>query len=110
MQVHARNKPIAEDVDLRQIARDLPGLSGAELANVLNEGALEAVRCNATAISAADIYNAIDRILQVLGCARRPVHAACSSAAGHDVGAHDVRHALWDPFLRRAGHYKADAV
>ena len=48
-----------------QIARDLPGLSGAELANVLNEGALEAVRRDATSISAADIYNAVDRILQV---------------------------------------------
>ena len=65
LQVHARGKPIDEDVDLRQIARDLPGLSGAELANVLNEGALEAVRRNATSISATDIYNAVDRILQV---------------------------------------------
>jgi cell division protease FtsH len=48
-----------------QVARDLPGLSGAELANVLNEGALEAVRRDATSISAEDIYNAVDRILQV---------------------------------------------
>ena len=42
-----------------------PGLSGAELANVLNESALEAVRRDADSISTADIYNAVDRILQV---------------------------------------------
>lgn len=57
-----------------QIARDLPGLSGAELANVLNEGALEAVRRDATSISAADIYNAVDRILQV-HCAAKTLPA-----------------------------------
>ncbi len=62
--MHARGKPIDADVDLQQVARDLPGLSGAELANVLNEGALEAVRRDGTTISATDIYNAVDRILQ----------------------------------------------
>ena len=64
-QVHARNKPLAADVDLMQVARDLPGLSGAELANVLNEAALEAVRRDSFTIESRDVYNAMDRILQV---------------------------------------------
>ncbi len=48
-----------------QVARDLPGLSGAELANVLNEAALEAVRRDALTITSGDVYNAMDRILEV---------------------------------------------
>lgn len=63
LQVHARKKPLRDDVDLRQLAQDLPGLSGAELANVLNEAALEAVRRDSTDIASADVYNALDRIL-----------------------------------------------
>ncbi|KAK9817111.1 hypothetical protein WJX72_009705 [[Myrmecia] bisecta] len=69
LKVHARNRPLAEDVDLMQLARDLPGLSGAELANILNESALEVVRRDGDQITAADIYNAIDRVLQGV---RRP--------------------------------------
>jgi cell division protease FtsH len=65
IQVHAKGKPLAPEVDLMQVARDLPGLSGAELANVLNEAALVAVRRDGTAIESRDIYNAMDRILQV---------------------------------------------
>lgn len=72
-------------MDLEQVARDLPGLSGAELANVLNEAALEAVRRQAVSISSVDVYNAIDRILQVRndskgfdGKARWPIE--CSNA------------------------------
>lgn len=63
LKVHARKKPLRDDVDLHQLARDVPGLSGAELANVLNEAALEAVRRDGDDISSADVYNALDRIL-----------------------------------------------
>ncbi|KAK9792719.1 hypothetical protein WJX73_003140 [Symbiochloris irregularis] len=69
LKVHARKRPMAPDVDLMQVARDLPGLSGAELANVLNEGALEAVRKGADIITRSDIYNGMDRVLQGV---RRP--------------------------------------
>ena len=48
------------------MARDLPGLSGAELANVLNEAALEAVRRDGLTITGQDVYNAMDRILEVI--------------------------------------------
>lgn len=69
LKVHVRNRPMADDVNLEQVAQDLPGLSGAELANVMNEAALEAVRRNGSDITMADIYNAMDRILQGV---RRP--------------------------------------
>ncbi|KAL3161042.1 hypothetical protein ABBQ38_009425 [Trebouxia sp. C0009 RCD-2024] len=69
LKVHTRNRPMADDVNLSQVAQDLPGLSGAELANVMNEAALEAVRRNGSVINTADIYNAMDRILQGV---RRP--------------------------------------
>ena len=64
LRVHARKHPIAEDVDFDQLARDLPGLSGAELANILNEAALETLRRDAEVIETMDIYNAVDRVLQ----------------------------------------------
>lgn len=63
--MHARNKRVGPDVDLMQVARDLPGLSGADLANIMNEGALEAGRRESETINMTDMYNAIDRILQV---------------------------------------------
>lgn len=65
MQIHARKHPLADDVDLRQLAKDLPGLSGAELGNVLNEAALEVVRRGGDNITQQDIYAAVDRVLQV---------------------------------------------
>ncbi|KAK9845482.1 hypothetical protein WJX81_007602 [Elliptochloris bilobata] len=69
LKVHARSRPMADDVDLMQVAQDLPGLSGAELENVLNEAALEAVRRGGDVITSADVYDGMDRILQGV---RRP--------------------------------------
>ena len=54
-------------MDLGQLAKDLPGLSGAELGNVLNESALEAVRREGSEVTQADVFNAVDRVLQVRG-------------------------------------------
>lgn len=65
-QVHSRSYPsLRNDVDLLQLARNLPGLSGAELENVLNESALAAIRREGVDISTGDVYSAVDRILQV---------------------------------------------
>jgi len=67
LRVHAKKIKLADDVDLDQLARDLPGLSGAELANVLNEAALCALRRGGTpeeGVTSLDVYNAVDRILQ----------------------------------------------
>ena len=61
--VHARNKKLAPDVDFDNIARRTPGFSGAQLANVLNEAALLAVRLGHSVITLEDVDEAIDRVI-----------------------------------------------
>ena len=63
LQVHARNKKLASDVSLENLARRTPGFSGADLANVLNEGAILAVRNKETQITMNDLDEAIDRVM-----------------------------------------------
>lgn len=61
--VHARNKKIADDVDLEALARRTPGFSGADLENVLNEAAILSVRQNKQIITTAELDEAIDRVM-----------------------------------------------
>src|SRR5690625_3403219 len=61
--VHARNKPLAEDVDLKVIAMRTPGFSGADLENLLNEAALVTARHNKKRITMEEIDEAIDRVI-----------------------------------------------
>jgi cell division protease FtsH len=63
LDVHARGKSLAPDVDLEKIARRTPGFTGADLANLLNEAAILAARRNLTEISMDEINDAIDRVL-----------------------------------------------
>jgi cell division protease FtsH len=63
LKVHAKNKPIAKDVDLATIARRTPGFTGADLANVLNEAALLAARLDRKNIDNAVLDEAIDRVI-----------------------------------------------
>ncbi|HTV25986.1 MAG TPA: ATP-dependent zinc metalloprotease FtsH, partial [Polyangiaceae bacterium] len=87
--VHLRNKPLADDVDLDAIARNTPGFSGADLANLVNEAALHATRRAAASIAAVDFAEAYDKI--VLGDPRegklRPDEAerVAVHEAGHTV-------------------------
>ena len=62
LRVHARGKPFGPDVDLDIIARRTPGFTGADLANVINEGALLTARANQTQIPMAMLEEAIDRV------------------------------------------------
>lgn len=61
--VHARNKPLAENVNLKTIALRTPGFSGADLENLLNEAALVAARADKKVIAVDDIDEAIDRVI-----------------------------------------------
>ena len=61
--VHAKNKPVAKDVDLTSYAKRTPGFTGADLANVLNEAALLAAREERKAIRNSDLDEAIDRVM-----------------------------------------------
>lgn len=56
---------MSPDVDLMQLARDLPGLVGADLANIVNEAQLNAVRAGRTDLTSRDLYAGVDRFTQV---------------------------------------------
>jgi cell division protease FtsH len=95
--VHTRGKPLADDVDLEVIARNTPGFSGADLANLVNEAALSATRRGTEAIEGADFTTAYDKI--VLGDPREtkldPLEKqrVAVHEAGHAVVAHFSLHA-----------------
>ncbi len=67
--IHAKNKPMAEDVNLERIAVRTPGFSGADLANIVNEAAIFAARHDRKKILQADLYESIEKVL--LGPERR---------------------------------------
>jgi cell division protease FtsH len=69
LRVHMRNKPIGEDVDITTLARGTPGMAGADLANLVNEAALLAVRRNRDRIFMADFEDAKDKVM--LGAERK---------------------------------------
>ena len=62
LKVHARNKPLAPDVNLRNVARLSAGFSGADLANLLNEAAILAARANKKFIGNTELYEAFDKV------------------------------------------------
>ncbi len=66
LKVHARNKPIAPDVNFRTVARMTVGFSGADLANLLNEAAILTARADKKLIGNIELYEAIDKILMGL--------------------------------------------
>jgi cell division protease FtsH len=88
--VHADGKRLAADVDLDAVARGTPGFSGADLANLINEAAIFAVRAGRDTITAEDFSNARDRIL--LG--RREATNALLPDEKHAVAVHESGHAL----------------
>ena len=88
--VHARGKNLGHDVDFDVVARSTPGFSGADLANLINEAAIVAVRDDRYTISAADFSEARDRIL--LG--RREATNALMPGEKHSVAVHESGHAL----------------
>ena len=63
LQVHAKSKPLAPDVDLDSLAKRTVGMSGADLANVLNEAALLTARQNGTQITNAALEESVDRVI-----------------------------------------------
>ena len=98
LKVHSRNKPLADDVDLKVLARRTPGFSGADLENLMNEAAILAARANRRRILMRDCEEAIDRILmgperrnRVLTERDRKVFAY--HEAGHAVVANFLTHA-----------------
>jgi cell division protease FtsH len=69
LEVHSKNKPFAKEVDLRKIAERTPGFSGADLANLINEGAILAARTDKKQIDLDDLKEAIEKVM--IGPARK---------------------------------------
>jgi len=63
LKVHAKNKPLAEDVDLKVLAKRTPGFTGADLQNLLNEAALFAARLGKDKITMEEVDNSIDKVI-----------------------------------------------
>ena len=90
LRIHAREKPLAADVDLDALARGTPGLSGADLENVLNEAALSAARQDKDVIEQADVSAARDKVL--LGRQREGVNLTEDDK--HLIAYHEAGHAI----------------
>ncbi len=88
--VHAKKIPLGPDVDIKRLARSTVGLSGADLANMVNEAALFAARCGKKRVDLTDFENARDKIL--LGTAR--VSMALSDRERTMTAVHEAGHAL----------------
>src|SRR5215213_4049992 len=89
LDVHARGVPLADDVDLDAVAAATPGMVGAELANLVNEAALQAARRGHAQVQQADFSDALERI--VLGSERRIL---LSAADRRRTAYHEAGHAL----------------
>ena len=98
LQVHARDKQFDQTVDLEVVARGTPGFSGADLANLINEAAIIAVRANRTVISGADFAEARDRI--ILG--RREGTNVLLPEEKQAVAIHESGHALVAAYSSKA--------
>ena len=98
LKVHARNKPMADDVDLKTIAKKTPGFTGADLSNLLNEAALLAARLNKKIITMAELEEASEKVS--MGPERRS-HIVSEKdrkltayhESGHAIVAHLLPHA-----------------
>ena len=96
LKVHAKQKPLAEDVDLNQVARSTAGFTGADLENLLNEAALLAAREDQRFITMADLHNAMMKVIAGPEKRSRVVtdHARKLTAyheAGHAVVIHELK-------------------
>ncbi len=98
LKIHAKGKPLAENVDLKLVAQRTPGFSGADLANVLNEAAIMAARTNQKVIDNNIVLESIERVL--IGPARKShilsdkeKKITAYHEAGHALVAHLLPHA-----------------
>ncbi len=96
LQVHAKNKPLAEEVDLKVLAKRTPGFTGADLQNLLNEAALLAARHNKTRIYMDDLEEAIDKVMAGPEKKSRII----SDEEKENTAYHEVGHALLAKLLK----------
>ncbi|MCX6760823.1 MAG: ATP-dependent zinc metalloprotease FtsH [Candidatus Nealsonbacteria bacterium] len=98
LKIHCQGKPLTSDIDLREVAERTPGFSGADLANVVNEGAIWAARKNKTQVAQKDLLEAIEKVL--LGPERRS--HILSKKEKRITAFHEAGHALVSSSLPEA--------
>ena len=98
LKVHASNKPLAKDVDLRAVAQRTPGFTGADLANLLNEAAILTARRNKKQITIDECFEGVEKVL--LGperkshmLSKKEKRITAYHEAGHALVAHELPHA-----------------
>lgn len=96
LNVHAKNKPLADDVDLKVLAKRTPGFTGADLQNLLNEAALLAARHNKDKIEMPDLEEAIDKVIAGPEKKSRII----SDEEKENTAYHEVGHALLAKLLK----------
>ncbi len=96
LQVHAKNKPLAPEADLKVLAKRTPGFTGADLQNLLNEAALLAARSNQTTISMHFLEEAIDKVIAGPEKKSRII----SDEEKENTAYHEVGHALLAKLLK----------
>ncbi|MGC8786436.1 MAG: ATP-dependent zinc metalloprotease FtsH [Anaerolineae bacterium] len=90
LEVHVRGKPLAEDVDLMELARQTPGFSGADIENLVNEAAILAARRNKKAIGMDEFKEAVERVIAGPERKSRLISAEEKNIIAH----HEAGHAL----------------
>ncbi|HBE79083.1 MAG TPA: ATPase [Firmicutes bacterium] len=95
LNIHAKGKPLAQEINLEEVAKDTFGFSGAHLESLLNEAAILAYRRNHDQILIEDIREAIDKVMMGEKLERQPDAAELKRVAIHEVG-----HALLSEILR----------
>lgn len=106
LKVHARNKPLAPDVNFKTIARITTGFSGADLANLLNEAAILAARGNKKLIGNYELYEAINKV--ILGPQKKSnvvTEADKKSTAYHEAG-----HAILSKLCQKSGNVQEVSI
>jgi cell division protease FtsH len=98
LRLHAKNRPIAPEVDFHELARQTPGFTGADLANVLNEAALLTIRAGRSIIDAGTLSEAVQR---VLGGPQRRGHLLTDEERRR-VACHEAGHAVTAALLGQA--------
>lgn len=98
LKIHSKGKPLAEDIDLKEVAERTPGFSGADLSNLANEAALLAVRREKTKIEQIDFLESIEKVL--LGPERKSY--AMGSKEKELAAYHEAGHAVVSSFLPNA--------
>lgn len=96
LNVHAKNKPLAKDVEIKVLAKRTPGFTGADLQNLLNEAALLAARHNKSEIEMPDIEEAIDKVMAGPEKKSRII----SDEEKENTAYHEVGHALLAKLLK----------